>query len=104
MSTSSKDLHLPSLLPLPLAASNLRATAEHQPESCARTRTRDGSHIVRQAAVTLPACAKPPKLEKPPQKLTHTPRIAIVKRFREYSGRARRETKGTEGWRKAQAK
>jgi hypothetical protein len=35
--------------------------------------------------------------------LTHTARIAIVRGFREYPDRAYRETKGAEGWRKAQA-
>jgi hypothetical protein len=45
----------------------------------------------------------PPSERKSPKKLTHDARIAIVKRFREYPDRAIRETRSTEGWRKAQA-
>jgi hypothetical protein len=47
--------------------------------------------------------AKPPASKKSAKKLTRTPGIAIVRGFREYPGRAVRETRHAEGWRKAQA-
>jgi hypothetical protein len=43
-------------------------------------------------AITPPAPSRPPKPKKSTEKLTRHPRIAIVRGFREYPGRAVRET------------
>jgi hypothetical protein len=55
------------------------------------------------AEIALPAHTRPSTPENQPKKLTRLPRIAIVRGFREYPGRAVRETRSAEGWRKAQA-
>ena len=60
-------------------------------------------NIAKHIRIPLRTHTRPPKQKKSAKKLTQTARIAIVRGFREYPGRAIRETRGAEGWRKARA-
>jgi hypothetical protein len=60
-------------------------------------------NIAKHIRIPLRTHTRPPKRKKSAKKLTRTARIAIVRGFREYPGRAIRETRGAEGWRKARA-
>jgi hypothetical protein len=60
-------------------------------------------NIAAPTRIPLHRHAKPLRQKKSAKKLTRTARIAIVRGFREYPGRAIRETRGAEGWRKARA-
>jgi hypothetical protein len=60
-------------------------------------------NIAKHIRVPLRTHTRPPRQKKSAKKLTQTARIAIVRGFREYPGRAIRETGSAEGWRKARA-
>jgi hypothetical protein len=74
----------------------------------AREETREDTRKDKEVAAEITPTGLQPLAErtttrKSARKLTRTARIAIVRGFREYPGRAIRETRCAEGWRKAQA-
>jgi hypothetical protein len=91
------------IIPLIHASEEPRHASQIPKLSNPRRRRKTSRNRACYAAIALPANAGPPKPEKSTEKLTRHPRIAIVRGFREYPGRAVRETQSAEGWRKAQA-